>query len=227
MIRAPIFDVSTLNTKMIYITSDLHFSHSNIVWFCPDTRSRFVTEQGIDYDHLRSLVYDPASKLEPHQKRDLMAPIMYYMNQQIIDAINATVKPDDVLYILGDVSFAKVPKTIQLLRQLKCKNIILIRGNHDPINLPEFDACFSEVCDYKEISHDGFKVIMSHYPILEWNRMHHGSIHFHGHTHGTPKEIHQYRSADVGFDATGKIVVTMSEMIAKVKNNPIGTHHQA
>lgn len=211
---------------MIYATSDLHFSHPNIVWFCPNTRKRFVTELGIDYDELKAKVYAKDSPLQPHEKRQLMAPIMEYMNASIIEGINVTVKPDDTLYILGDVSFDKVPKTIQILKQLNCKNIILVRGNHDPVNSPEFDACFAEVCDYKEINHDGFKIVMSHYPILEWNRMHYGSIHFHGHTHGSNCAIHEFRSLDVGFDATGKIVSTMSELIDKVKTNPIGEHHQ-
>lgn len=211
---------------MIYITSDLHFSHSNIIWFCPNTRNRFVTELGIDYDELKAKVYAKDSTLQPHEKRQLMAPIMDYMDAQIIQNINEAVKPDDVLYILGDVSFAKVPKTIQILKQLNCKNIILVRGNHDPANSPEFDVCFSEVCDYKEINHSGFKIVMSHYPILEWNRMHHGSIHFHGHTHGSKIAIHQYRSMDVGFDATGKIASTIDELVNQVKNNPLGIHHQ-
>lgn len=26
-------------------------------------------------------------------------------------------------------------------------------------------------------------IVLSHYPIIEWNKSYHGSYHFHGHTH--------------------------------------------
>lgn len=54
------------------------------------------------------------------------------MNQAIVDQCNKQVKEDDTLYILGDV--AVNPEMVEIyLPKIKCKNIHLIAGNHDPV----------------------------------------------------------------------------------------------
>src|SRR5699024_1596488 len=52
-------------------------------------------------------------------------------NQTIVDGINSTVGEDDTLYCLGDWSFGGLDKIWEFRKQIKCKNIHLILGNHD------------------------------------------------------------------------------------------------
>jgi calcineurin-like phosphoesterase family protein len=62
---------------------------------------------------------------------------------------------------------------------------------------------FVSVDDYKEIEIDRIKVVLFHFPILEWNRGHRGAFHLFGHVHGD-KDNHPVvtgqRMMDVGVD---------------------------
>lgn len=178
-----------------YITSDLHFGHSNIKKFCPVTRARF----GENTDH---------------------------MNEQMIKEWNEIVEPEDLTYILGDVAFMSAPLAARLLSRMNGSKI-LIEGNHDHKALRDvsFRNCFTEVHKYLEIVHNGTKVCMFHYPIAEWNQMHRGSVHFHGHLHGNPNGLDGYRALDVGMDATGWIVLEMDDAIARAMRGEPKSHH--
>jgi calcineurin-like phosphoesterase family protein len=104
---------------------------------------------------------------------------------------------------------------------------ILVEGNHDRkiLNDPVFRSCFEEVHKYLWITYEGTQVIMFHYPIAEWDQQHRGSVHFHGHLHGSVSGMEQYRCRDMGFDATGKIVTLMEDAIADAKLGQIKGHH--
>lgn len=127
------------------------------------------------------------------------------MNTQLINNINDHVGADDTLWILGDVSHRIGRSTAEsLLRQIVCKDLRIVRGNHDKdwskSNL------FTEVCYYKELSFDGQRICLMHYPIASWNGMHHGAIHLHGHAHNTPdynakNTANGHLIFDVGVDA--------------------------
>ena len=55
----------------------------------------------------------------------------YEMTAEIIKQINNTVDKDDTLYHLGDWSFGGIDKIWEFRKQINCKNIHLILGNHD------------------------------------------------------------------------------------------------
>jgi calcineurin-like phosphoesterase family protein len=180
-----------------YITSDLHFGHRNIAKFCPKTRGHWDTRN------------DPDT-----------------MNRDMIQMWNQIVNPEDIVFILGDVAFMPAAEAVQIMRQLNGTKI-LVEGNHDRKNLrdPAFRACFKEVHKYLDIEYQGTMVVMFHYPIAEWDQMHRGSVHFHGHLHGNVSGMEQYRCRDMGFDATGKIVTLMEDAIAAAKTGQIKGHH--
>lgn len=93
------------------------------------------------------------------------------MQNYIIDTWNSKVKEEDEVYILGDLSWEKGPKTFELLTKLHGK-LILVEGNHDAWYLddPRFDDyIFEYVTNYEELSIDGKTVIMSHYPMPFYN----------------------------------------------------------
>lgn len=89
------------------------------------------------------------------------------MNAILIKRWNQIVANDDHVYILGDFIWLKpnlpeYQETIQSLRGQKH----LIRGNHDPQEMPSpIKKLFASIDDYKEITDEGNHVIMCHYPI--------------------------------------------------------------
>lgn len=178
-----------------YITSDLHFGHQNIMKFCPVSRARYHND-------------------------------ISYMNEQMVKEWNEIVEPDDLTYILGDFAFLPADKATQYLRRLNGRKI-LIEGNHDRKLLQDiqFRAEFVEVHKYHDIVYNGTKVVMLHYPIAEWDQMHRGSVHFHGHLHGNTSGMEDFRCIDVGMDATGWIVLEMEDAIARALKGKIKGHH--
>lgn len=178
-----------------WITSDLHFGHKNILTFCPETRSKYNND--IDY-----------------------------MNEQIILEWNTIVSNCDTVYILGDVAFLSCEKACKILNSLN-GNKILIEGNHDKHLLEkiEFRNCFKEIHKYLSIKYNGYDIILFHYPILEWDRMQYGSVHFHGHLHHKNSGLETFRCRNVGFDYTGNIVSSLDSMIEDALNGIIKSHH--
>lgn len=53
------------------------------------------------------------------------------MSRHIVKVFNQTVAEDDTLYHLGDWSFGGLANVWNFRKQLRCKNIHLIYGNHD------------------------------------------------------------------------------------------------
>jgi calcineurin-like phosphoesterase family protein len=178
-----------------YITSDLHWGHKNIMKFCPVSRARFRDD-------------------------------LDYMNQTMVKEWNDLISPEDLVYILGDVAFLPAAKAVEYMRRLNGRKI-LVQGNHDrkTLNDPVFRDCFEEIHHYLDINYNGTKVCMFHYPIAEWDQMHRGSVHFHGHLHGGVSGLEQYRARDMGMDATGVIAVLMEDAIRDAMRGEIKGHH--
>ena len=178
-----------------WVTSDLHFGHKNIMKFCPVTRARF---------------------------RDDVA----YMNETMIKEWNDLIAPEDLVYILGDVAFmsgSDAGRTVMRLNGTK----ILVEGNHDRKTLQDvtFRNAFAEVHKYLDINYNGTKVVMFHYPICEWDQMHRGSVHLHGHLHGGVSGMEKFRCRDMGIDATGMIAMNMDDAIRDALKGEIKGHH--
>lgn len=151
-----------------WFTSDLHFSHRNIVKF---------TKRGID------------TTQEQH-------------DQWLTDKWNSQVKPGDLVYHLGDFSFAKnysdIARTVEQLNGTK----IFLKGNHDDRKNFDWlgrDNLIAAWYDYKEIKIAGNSVVLFHFPIGSWHKQGHGSWHLHGHSHGNYNHS-RGKMFDVGID---------------------------
>ena len=178
-----------------WITSDLHFGHTNIMKFCPQSRARFKND-------------------------------VNYMNEQMVVEWNSYVQPEDLVYILGDVAFLPAQKAAEYMN--RCNGTkILIKGNHDRKLLkdPGFRGCFEEVHSDWIGTINGTYVHMYHFPVMEWDQMHRGAVHFHGHLHGGESGLEKFRARDMGMDATGMIVVEMERAIADALTGQIKGHH--
>ena len=178
-----------------WITSDLHWGHKNIMKYCPVTRARYRDD-------------------------------LDYMNEQMVLEWNEKVAPEDLTYILGDVAFMSGYDASKYIRRLNGRKI-LVEGNHDRKTLLDkhFRESFEEVHKYLTITYNKHYIIMSHFPFLEWDAMHRGSLHFFGHLHGGKTNQEHYRCKDVGMDATGEIVILLDDAVAAIENNEIKRHH--
>jgi len=96
---------------------------------------------------------------------------MEEMNATLKSSWNLRVKNADEVYILGDFWFkgGSADNALGLLRTLKGKKHLVV-GNHDKKYLGDNDyrSCFLEVADILNLTLDGERIIMCHYPIVEW-----------------------------------------------------------
>lgn len=146
------------------------------------------------------------------------------MNQTIIDRTNERVGADDTLYIVGDVAFARPEKTLPLMRQLRCRDIHLVAGNHDPLEMRRLidpatgEPFWKSVSDIKEVNDEGRRVVLCHYMMAVFNRSHHGAFQLFGHSHGSMPGNSQ--QIDVGVDCWDFRPVTLDECIARMNFLP-------
>lgn len=86
----------------------------------------------------------------------------------------------DTVFVLGDMFWPKMPQEerSRILDALPGRKI-LIRGNHDE---PPFDG-WDEVCDSLQIQDGGKKVVLSHYPMPNFDGAYKGSVHLYAHVH--------------------------------------------
>ncbi len=123
----------------------------------------------------------------------------------LINLINDTVRPEDTLYHLGDLSFAKsFAAKRDFVNAIRCP-VILMKGNHDDLDaLKRIQRDCGNVLavkEYLEIKIAGNSVVLFHFPISSWHKQGHGSWHLHGHSHGNLKEeCSQGKILDVGLD---------------------------
>lgn len=130
------------------------------------------------------------------------------MAAELIKRWNSVVSDYDTTYYLGDLSFGTLEQTNEFLNQLNGE-IILIRGNHDPLNkIIDWDKIRYHY-EYKEIlvkdvdAYGGNQLIcMHHNPMLIWKKIKKGSIHLHGDMHfelfGTMPDYYSRKVLDVG-----------------------------
>jgi calcineurin-like phosphoesterase family protein len=130
----------------VFITSDTHFGHSGVC--------RFLTSTG--------------EKLRPWDTPE-------EMDEEMVKRWNATVKPKDKVYHLGDVVINH--KALSILYRLNGDKV-LIKGNHDIFKLSDYTTHFRDVRAYHVMN----GMILSHVPIND-NQMGRFGTNIHGHLH--------------------------------------------
>lgn len=126
----------------------------------------------------------------------------------LVEAWNATVRPGDTVYHLGDFALGPAEAAERVFRRLHGRKCLVV-GNHDrkARRLP-----WAEVHDgIREISVEGRHVVLCHYPMRSWPRAFRGSLHLFGHVHGTLPGTTQ--SCDVGVDVWGYRPVSLTDII--------------
>lgn len=144
-----------LDHQNVWFTSDCHFCHANV----------------IKYDNR------PFNDVEE-------------MNEKLILNWNSVVGEKDVVFYLGDLSFDRGGgNTERIVNELNGK-IHYILGNHDDERDIRKLNRFETISDYVNLSINDLDnprkkqgIMMMHYPILSWDKAHHGDWHLHGHCH--------------------------------------------
>lgn len=145
------------------------------------------------------------------------------MNAALIDNHNSLVKPNDIVYHLGDFAYKSKDGVEKFVNRLNGK-IYLILGNHDKLAHVK-DAGFEWIGDYKEVKVDKQFIVLSHYAFRVWNKSHKGSINLFGHSHNNlPGNSQQ---TDVGVDAWNYFPVNLEQIQKRLKTSPpyIGEDH--
>jgi calcineurin-like phosphoesterase family protein len=70
--------------------------------------------------------------------------------------------------------------------------------------------------DLHEITVEGYRLVLCHYPLAVWNRRHYGSVHLHGHSHGALASIGM--RLDVGVDAWDFRPCSLPEILARLNS---------
>ena len=109
----------------------------------------------------------------------------------LLARLNARVAADDELWILGDVCRPRVESVAELRAAIACQHVSVVIGNHDE-RAKFLTAGGFETVDYYahlgKVRREGYKFVLSHYPMLDWDRAYHGSYMLHGHIHSLPPE---------------------------------------
>ncbi len=117
----------------------------------------------------------------------------------LIENWNNMVGSTDIIYCLGDLSLSGSGHAKWVIQQLKGR-IHLIEGNHDRGSYAHRNL-FEWWGPMKEVKIADHTTILCHFSMRTWNRMHHGTWHLYGHSHGSLPEDNTGLSADIGVDA--------------------------
>lgn len=100
------------------------------------------------------------------------------MDEAIIDNWNKTVRPNDKVYVLGDVVINR--KALPTVGRLNGDKV-LIKGNHDIFRINEYLTYFRDIRAYQVWTKD--KIIMSHIQVHPDQLEKRWRYNVHGHTH--------------------------------------------
>lgn len=98
------------------------------------------------------------------------------MDDALVENFNNTVKENDKVYFLGDCVINR--RGFQVFHRLNCKNLVLIKGNHDIFKMEDYTPFFRDIRGYHVMD----KYILSHIPIHP-ESMGRFKGNFHGHLH--------------------------------------------
>lgn len=127
-------------------------------------------------------------------------------DEWLIKLWQKTIGKQDRIYFAGDLTFYGSEESRRLLEKLPGEKYIST-GNHDEsikshLNYFRKSSQIMEVtikpsaCDFIK---EELRIVLCHYPLLDWSGKHQGVIMLHGHCHGSMDEYNA-QSADLRFD---------------------------
>ena len=164
------FHALKFNTENVYFWSDLHRGHN------------------------RDFIIEPRG-----------FKTVWEHDKELLNRLNNKVGKNDVFFLLGDNVLAKqnsFDKLEELFSNINCETVFCMSGNHYG-GLKKFVEKYSVginaefmfhilnfkgktinvIPNYFEVDVCGQFIVLSHYSILSWNKMHRGSFMIFGHSH--------------------------------------------
>jgi len=143
-------------------------------------------------------------------------------DSRIIRALNSVLKPNDTLYILGDVGFREKEGGLASLKsklsRIECHRKILVMGNHDRFSAIEamglgFDEVYKGPIYYPSSAVPG-RIILSHRPVFEaYDNPY--VINVHGHIHNGEIDAKGYYNVNIHMTRYHVHPMSQFEKIAK------------
>ncbi len=124
------------------------------------------------------------------------------MDETMIARWNAAVGEDDEVYHLGDFATLKGDGLGAILDRLNGR-IHLILGNNDDVDVIARTRRFASVAEMRELTLEGQRIFLCHYPLRDWPNAWRGAWHLFGHVHGRFDREPNGLSLDVGVDSHG------------------------
>ena len=156
----------------IWVVSDTHFSHANILRFQAPDWTQPCSEECQKVGHYGH----PQCNMRPF---DTVAE----MDETMIQNWNTVVKPSDKVYHLGDVTMDKHALDLIMPRLYGHKR--LVRGNHDTFQTNVYMRYFEQIFGTRLFEN----MLFSHIPVhpmsigTRWTNVH-------GHTHNNTPPLH-------------------------------------
>lgn len=145
------------------------------------------------------------------------------MNETQLTRFNEVVGPNDVVYILGDVTLGLIENSLEYLKQLNGE-IHIIRGNHDTDARVEVYKSLGWTVEWADVIHwKKYCFYLSHYPTITANVDDRGFaqriFNLHGHTHQTDNFCYNTPYVyHVGVDSHAGYPVSADQIITDMKN---------
>lgn len=165
----------------IFLISDWHLGHDNILTFCKDDGTLLRPE----FDNVEQ------------------------MNEYLIEKNNAVVRPQDHLYMLGDVAINA--KFIPLVAKFNGHKRLVL-GNHDHSMMKLYTPYFEKVFSTRRLD----KFILSHIP-LHPESLGNVVANIHGHVHNNVEQGHfGPRYYNVSCEVLNYVPISLEELKVKV-----------
>lgn len=145
------------------------------------------------------------------------------MDEHLIDIWNAVVKPDDIVWHLGDFSCHDEGRTKKIFSRLQGRKR-LIPGNHDVHSDGSIRESLKGLAwdqpptHYAECKQGGDRIILRHYTMRTWSASVHGSWHLFGHSHGRLPPYGRSRDCGVDCPDTGFAPMTFLALTARMRD---------
>jgi calcineurin-like phosphoesterase family protein len=124
------------------------------------------------------------------------------MDEVLIARWNAAVREDDEVYHLGDFATLEGDNLGAVLDRLSGRIHVLL-GNNDAADAIARARRFVSVAEMRELTLEGQRIFLCHYPMRDWPNAWRGAWHLFGHVHGRLDREPLGLSLDVGVDSHG------------------------